>query len=289
MSRLDNEDFDVYPMVDDPFDLRVRGSRTSSTKAVHLSDPMTGPWSGNNQLGISRPFSPDANNRQTILKLDEWGHPMVHTVTLGISYSEQAWAVSNFRFMGITAIINFGGGGSTQTVDINWQQGTQITLAMNAVNVIAEYNLQGGGAVLRVPTDLLLSAQVARGSIVGNQAAPQRTLPSFSVPSGIGGTSTFERIPNFAGRLYLTPVNTDFNTLMAASGSSFNILFMGADQPVAFSSALISTVRVDNYLTASGLSTGIPIPGRARYMALQNIDGTAPGAATCMWNFGINL
>lgn len=286
---------EVSEMVDDPFDLRVRGDRATKfakKSPVTLSDPRTGPWSGNNQLGIEQPYSPAENNRQTILKLDEWGHPRVHTVTLGISYSEEAWRDQNFRFMGIVAEINFGVGGSTQVVRMNWVQGSQITLAMNAVNVIAEYQIQGGIGVDKVPTDLRLSAQVARGSVVSSFGDPELSLLNFAVPNAttaIDPAAVF-RIPNFASRCYLVPTNDAFNTLMAASASSFAIYFLGAPLDTPTSGALISSIRMDQYLSAGGLTTGIQIPGRARYVALKNLDSTAAGAGeTCFFNFGLTL
>src|SRR5690348_14003177 len=67
--------------------------------------PSNGSWTGNNQLGIELPFAPDSNNRQTILKLDEWGPPDVWTISLFTRDDLQV-----FQALGIKATIEFGAG-----------------------------------------------------------------------------------------------------------------------------------------------------------------------------------
>src|SRR6266700_163117 len=103
--------------------------------AVATVIPSNGSWTGNNQLGALVDFAPDSNARQTILKLDEWGPPEEWTISLFLRDQQQ-----EFSALGIQAEINFGVGGGTQTVFVDWANGVEITKTMNAVNVIAQYS-----------------------------------------------------------------------------------------------------------------------------------------------------
>ena len=65
--------------------------------------PSSGWWTGNNQLGNEVAFAPDANNRQTILKLEEWGPPEVWTVSLFLTHE-----IAAFNAFDVTAELDFG-------------------------------------------------------------------------------------------------------------------------------------------------------------------------------------
>src|SRR3954449_11237526 len=154
--------------------------------------PRQGWWSSYPQLGEEQDFTPDAHNRQVILKADELGPPEVYTLTLGISYSEQDWPGSSRAFE-VEAEINFGAGGATQVVRIDWVQGAQISLPMNAVNVVATYNIDAL-AEPQPPADLRLSVMVGRGPALGKA---QWTDPTpFSLVAA--AQTTPRRIPAFA-------------------------------------------------------------------------------------------
>lgn len=136
-----------------------------------------GPWTGNNQLGIQRQFSPDANNRQTILKLDEWDFPRAWTLCLGLDYNAEAYGADGglTGTFGILAEVEFGVGGVTQYVEIDWVQGTSIVLPMNALNVVASFSsVPTEAGIPALPDDLLLRANVVQGNI--SQAQPTRTV-----------------------------------------------------------------------------------------------------------------
>ena len=137
-------------------------------------------WSGSNNLGNVIDFAPDANGRQTILKLDEWGPPEMWTLTLGIDHPGD-WSDYNnppgsnlYNFEAI-AIIEFGSGGATQTVEVDWIAGTEISLPMNAVSVICEYDEIFDTLTMLPPPGLRLSAMIGRG-VGRSKFAPIRTL-----------------------------------------------------------------------------------------------------------------
>lgn len=145
--------------------------------------PMPGsemPWSGSNNLGNVVDFSPNTDNRQTILKLDEWGPPEVWTLTLGID-NPGDWSNfnnppgTNLYNFEATAIIEFGVGGATQTVEVDWIAGTEISFPMNAISVICEYDEIFTTLNMLPPPGLRLSAMLGRGC-GQRKFAPLRTI-----------------------------------------------------------------------------------------------------------------
>lgn len=227
--------------------------------------PRQGWWSNYPQLGEEQAFAPDANNRQLILKADELGPPEVYTITLGIAYSEQEWA-GTARAFGVEAELNFGAGGATQVVKIDWVQGTQISLPMNTVSVVATYNL-GDPEAPPPPEDLRLSVLLGRGPALG---LSHWTDPALFHLVALGQTSP-RRIPAFASRLNVlaaTPASAD---LLFTSGNF--LIFQGGptveDQQIA-------SVRLDQYLNAIG--EGVAIPGPAKYASIFNVSGSVVDA-----------
>ncbi len=180
---------------DDQFERRARELNRkpySGSQKTTIVPDRKGPWSANNQLGIEQPFEESSNNAQTILKLDEWGFPEIWTVCLGMA------PLSEFTGSGfdVTAVILFGAGGITQEVEIDWLCGSAISLPMNAVNVIAKYNLFSGEAQGEVPADLRLRVSLARGALPN--ARPTRTIV-------IQDAVTHIEIPPFAKEVTITP------------------------------------------------------------------------------------
>ena len=182
-----------YPRIAD----LVRGAGVQLVAPVI---PRNGGWSGDNQLGNVEPFRQTANDRQTILKMDEWGPPDVWTVSLGIDHKPD----DNSLAYDIVAEIGFGVGGATQVVKIDWNQGAQISLPMNAINIMAFY--RGLSVGVTRTTDLRLSAQIARGSraegagpiftiakreVLANGDAVRFALPEFATGVKV--------VPSFAG------------------------------------------------------------------------------------------
>jgi hypothetical protein len=186
---------------DDQFERRAHEIQRTpgANNAVNVIASKTGPWTGNNQLGIERAFAPDANNRQTILKLDEWGFPQLWTLALGLTYDAENYASSGLvtGSFGIIAEVEFGTGGVTQQVEVDWKMGTSICLPMNAVNVVASFSAvptEGGDVAL--PPDLRLRANIVHGQLT--QAAPTRT---YNLQESSGSVL----IPPFAKRFRIVP------------------------------------------------------------------------------------
>jgi len=211
--------------------------------------PRNGGWSGDNQLGALAKYSPDNRGRQTILKLDEWGPPEVWTVSLYVN--QQLRSFSGFS---ISAEINFGAGGGTQVLEIDWVNGAQISVPMNAVNVIARFENvdaadEGAG--------LQLGVQLARGSR-GGIHSPVRTIAENITVASLAQSPTFE-IPKFARTLYA----------VSTGGTANNI-----DDPdiVLLSLAGNFSTFVTGSVNGSKMSNGVglPVVGSARRVRLSN-------------------
>jgi len=227
--------------------------------------PRIGWWSDYPQFGEEQDFAPDKQNRQLILKADELGPPEVYTLTLGISYSEEDW-LGVGRAFEIEAEINFGAGGATQVVKIDWVQGAQISLPMNAVSVFATYNFDAIAAP-EPPADLRISVMLGKGAALGKS--------QWTAPNGVnfvaGGQAQPSRIPSFASRVYVlaaTPAAAD----RAFAAGNF-LIFLGG--PLS-GDRQIASVRLDQYLNA--ISTGIAIPGQAKYATIFNLFGDVTDA-----------
>jgi hypothetical protein len=231
--------------------------------------PRNGWWSNYPQFGEEQSFAPDAHNRQQILKADELGPPEVYTLTLGISYTEQNWPGAGRAFE-VEAEINFGAGGATQVVRVDWVQGAQISLPMNAVNVIATYNIDALAAP-QPPSDLRLSAMLGKGPALGKS---QWTDPTpFSLVAS-GETSPL-RIPAFASRIHVLAANSAGADLNFTAGNF--LIFLGG--PLT-GDRQIASVRLDQYLNAIG--EGIVIPGQAKYTTIFNLFGSVVNARARM-------
>lgn len=272
---VENENLETHPVFfDDQFEMRSRELQASppGMKTVDIFPSKQGPWSGNNQLGIGQLFAPDANNRQTILKLDEWGMPQMWTLCLGLSFDVNNWVVDSAdASFDLTAVILFGIGGVVQEVEIDWLNGTAITLPMNALNVIAQFNPELGDEAAGTsspPTDLILRASVAHGTLV--QAQPTRTF-RFN----ISNANQTILIPPFAKSVRLIP------------GGGFSELppfqFYSSDTPIVFNSGVSAAVfgfilsshapwQFTEYLNVTDETCGrpveVPIPTSARSITI---------------------
>lgn len=231
--------------------------------------PRTGWWSDYPQFGEEQPFEPDAQNRKQILKADELGPPEVYTLTLGISYTEENWPGPGRAFE-VEAEINFGAGGATQVVKIDWVQGAQISLPMNAVNVVANFKQAAdieGLVAPKPPHDLRLSVMLGRGPALGKAYWTDPT-PVSLVPAG---QSPPQRIAAFASRLHVIATSPASSDLLFNAGNF--LIFQGGP---AAEDAQVAAVRLDQYLNAVG--EGIVIPGQAKYASVFNVTGSAPNA-----------
>lgn len=214
--------------------------------------PSNGSWSGNNQLGNEVPFAPDSNNRQTVLKLDEWGPPEIWTVSLYMVNG-----LADFGSFNVQAHIEFGSGGTTQIETVDWVNGMQISLPMNAVNVIAEYkqvDVTDAGRGIR------LGVQLSRGRRGGSQP-PVLTL-SDELFVGSMTTSAPIEIPKFATRIKFMPTlpgdttafsaNTTYFIVSGNNGASFNVQAITGDKLLA--------------------NDGLEVFGASRFIRINNND-----------------
>lgn len=248
-----------FGLIDTTFERKVADAEPATPPVPVLkTEPLKGPWTGNNNLGIRRSFEPDARQRQSVLMMPEWGFPEVWTVTLGIV----GFPGGLFNGFNIRGILEFGVGGATETMEVDWINGVQVSLTMNALNVIAEFS------DLDIDTEgqgLELVVTLARGSRPGGSQRPVVTLVENLAIVG-GGDSGLIQIPKFATRVNAVP-----STATAAAIAAF------------YSGTTILTLRSGNLAghdvaVASGLQLpsthGIDVTGEARFARLFNTGGT---------------
>lgn len=265
---------------DDQFERRAHEiQRTpSGENAVSIVPQKRGPWSGNNQLGIEREFAPDDNNRQTILRLDEWGFPDIWTVTLGLNdFTRTAGGFD------VTAVLEFGSGGATQYLEMDWLCGSSITLPMNALNLVAQYNLIDGEVAGEVPDDLRLRVTISK--MPSRNSNPTRSyLFTDAVSSFI--------IPPFAKAMHISPLNT---------GDPFDFYAQRVKAVFTTRGLGLATGSINSYQFAQFVSyidfineyvggpMFLPIPPYARAVDLQTIPAGAASNQTLVAQFLIGL
>jgi hypothetical protein len=270
-------DMDQDEIFDDQFERRAHELQRTpgQDKTVSTVPNKKGPWSGNNNLGIERPFAPDANNRQTIIKLPEWGFPETWTLCLGLTYNTALHAVapSAGKFT-VVAEIEFGTGGVIQTVEMDWKQGASIVLPMNALNVIASYSsLESEGGPIIPPLDLRLRANVVRGVLP--QSSPTRSFFMFSPGPGTAQVSC--PIPPFAKSVRLLQcmpfaLGTAFAFYSAADG-----VFLAPYEASGLTVVDYARSQFVEYLDTTNQVCGrpvpVPIPDGARFFLADGVDG----------------
>lgn len=269
IGRLNQDGYvDTQPVGDDPRifeDQFERRSREKERQPPNLQ-PVTvvpnraGPWSGNNQLGIEQPFAPDANNRQTILKLDEWGFPQVWTVCLGVDYDAQNTPLLNLIDFEVTALLQFGIGGVVQEVEVDWKNGATISLPFNALNVIALYNIiVGARSTSTIPDSLRLRASLSRGSLQNSE--PTR---SFSFRND---TLLDVDLPKFAKSLLICPADSNSLTPFQFYTQDWEVHFRTNEIGVQ-SAAVYKISQCVSWLDVASQMVGgpmfLPVPPYAR-------------------------
>lgn len=284
--RFDPE-IDQDEVFDDQFERRAHEMQRTpgQDKTMSLVPNRTGPWTGNNNLGIERAFSPDENNRQTILKLPEWGFPEVWTLVLGLTYNSDLYDPNGAQFS-VTSDIEFGSGGCIQTVEVDWLQGMSIALPMNAVNVIASYNsdLNEGGIPISLPSDLRLRATIVRGTL--EAANPTR---SYLVS---GAATATVPVPPFAKAVRIMPRELSaLDRVADFYRVNRRATFMSADPSVFASAASVATLELcqfvqylDNVELTAGCPVYVDVPEGARFLQL---DGTAIASRLVQFRLGV--
>jgi hypothetical protein len=252
-----------YELYEQDIESRVRNPRPSKTSPVVFPhESRNGVWSGNNEFGFASGFAPDSDNRQTILKLDEMGMPQVWTVMLGLDYNAEEFIPSSSS-LDIIAEVSVGSGGTTQDFSIDWRQGTQFSMPMNAITIRAAY--------LRATNiddiDLRLSARIGKGTTVG--ASPTLTpVPNPIDNVLIGGAANQYNIPEYA-------THVQFFEYSNQPAISDNALFSD-NTYISFRDGGVfeAAIRGDRLLN---FGNGFPIPGHARIMEVKNIATPASG------------
>jgi hypothetical protein len=158
--------------------------------------------------------------------MPEWGFPETWTISLGISETRIIDG-TDYNGRNITALIEFGVGGFTQTIECDWKLGTQVTVVTNSINVIAQF---ANVDVAAGEGDFKLSVQVCRGNRPSSAVAPTKVLvatdPFGSLPVNTfleavtlapGETTGSVSIPKFATMLHFIPAGLGTNELYNAT------------------------------------------------------------------------
>jgi hypothetical protein len=228
--------------------------RQPAVPRVATITPRTGGWSGDNQLGYQAKYGPDRRNTQTILKMDEWGPPEIWTISLFVDQKFES-----FDGFNISARINFGVGGSTQVIEMDWLNGAQISLPMNAVNVEAlfesvDVTTEGAG--------LSVGVQLARGTRGGTQP-PIKTLAATRTFAGGGSIDIFE-LPLFAKNAVLVPTGTLAGELTSFFADT-NFLIVGTGNSIG----TVTTANAQGS-RAVGMELRVPVVAGTRFVVVRN-------------------
>lgn len=256
---------------DDQFEMRSREKERTppNVQAVTPIPQRTGPWSCNNQLGVEQPFAPDANNIQTILKLDEWGFPELWTIALGIDYGLPDDLIDTDLFE-VTAVLQFGIGGVVQEVEVDWKNGTTISLPMNALNVIVRYSAPRiGRSVSTIPDNLRLRVALSKGSLPS--AEPTR---SFIIANN---EPLIVPVPKFAKSLFLVPPDLS-NDTFGFYTQDWRVVFRPSVTAAAGRSSAryqisqcVSWIDFTNELIGGPM--WLPVPPFARFVEITDAAG----------------
>lgn len=236
---------------DDQFERRASEIQRTPGAAggIAIIPAKQGPWSGNNQLGIEKAFSPDESNRQTILRLDEWGFPEVWSVMLGLRYTDAAFGTNGL--FDIKAVAFPGSGGAVQQVEVDWLDGTTFSLTMNALDLIAEY-----AASTNTPSDLRLIATIAKGRIGGRPPTWSQQIPTIAA----NNSSAVFRIPAFARSLIVLQRGA-----LAVTPYQAGVRILWHGDPLGGT----TVARTEGTTLINFVDNGIPIPPFARFWSLQ--------------------
>ncbi len=223
--------------------------------------PRDGLWSGYNQLGYQAKYGPDDRGTQTILKLDTWGPPEVWTISLFIKGS-----FASFNGFNIKATINFGAGGSTQIYKCDWLNGTQISLPMNAVNVVADFS---DVDIVTEGKSMQVGVQLARGARGGTRPPILTFLQGetlFKTPSADNSTENFE-LPAFARRVVALPgaMTAAERAIWFSTTTELNLLSGNAI-------GTINTGQISGDMPSENGAIVAPVSGASRLFNLANLS-----------------
>lgn len=254
-------------------------ARTLENKPVHVPAELTpvvqvipsnGWWTGSQNIGSEMDINPDSTGRQTVLKLPESGAPEMWTISLYLVDNLQ-----HYNGFDITAEIEFGAGGTTQIVKVDWLNGAQITLPMNAVNVVASFNnfdILADGAGLRI------GVQLARGNRPGGDPPVLTIAENITVLKGGVNEQVFD-IPRFAKKLHVAPrgIFAALNFIPGSAAANLVTITTSTDKPGTSGRPVITKTL------SAVMNDGIEVTGSARTVVIT-VDGTSANDFSCtLW------
>ena len=248
--------------------------RDVGTPEVTFAYPRKGVWSGDNQLGVELPFELDANNQQTIFKMDEWGFPKVWTVSLGIELPKP---LIEGQIFDVVAQVSFGSGGIIQDFEVDWVEGTIFSLPLNAINVRARWSSRALIAGIFPPKGIRISTMIAEGALRHARATFTNFFGGLDPGESVVGFGAFQPIHAFAKSVVVTPTGPGdaANLYDPASSLSF---FM--NENIAVPAPILN---IPGDLLGPTASFKVPIPATARYWTFTN-GGAAPVSGNLIWN-----
>lgn len=252
-----------------------RSVPSSAVPLVQVMDAEHGPWTNNPNFGANIPFAADANNRQKILKLDEWGPPSEWTLSLGMYYNESS-APANINFR-IIADVSIGVGGATQDISLDLVRGVKLSATMNAVQVVYRYSVDFSNPFpLNVPPDLRLTALLSKGCRAGDYP-PTLGFPIIVDPADPNlHTSPVVPVPNFARAVSFLPIiDSEPSTVFSSDTKMFVYINSGGQTA--------QTIFGNRMLSFPG---GYPLCAESRYW---QISKTVGGAAEFWVQFELGL
>lgn len=242
-----------HPMVDD-FTMRALRQQSKQPPGIPINynlplrnHPL---WSGNNEIGNEVAFAPDDNNRQMVLKMEEWGEPRVWTGALGIAHSELTSGL-----LAVTAEIQFGVGGAVQDVSIDWLEGVTFSIPFNSIVISAVFASSASG----LPNDIRLRATVGVGEKSGESPARSFQVPAL-VTGGLTVRSTPIRVPRFARSVMVLDRSVGVNG--SVYSSNFSLILQGNN-----AGSQVGEITGDTLLNFA--TDGYPLTRFANYVVLE--------------------
>lgn len=237
---------------------------SNRVQIVSPIEPLKGGWSSSNNFGQSVLVETQSNVRKAVLKLPEWGMPETWTIMLGLDHSKVNYA-GGFYY-GLTAEIEAGCGGALQTFQVDWRNGTLITVPMNALSVVVKYDIGISDFAPPAAGTIRVTSTVSRGARSGGNH-PVRTIAASASALTIanGAYSSYIEIPPFATKLAL---GARFGLLSSILVPGLSILWCVDN----VSGTSIENVRAAHQLNC--MPEGLMVPGGAYYVRLYNDTGS---------------
>ncbi len=159
---------------------------------------------------------------------------------------------------GVTAELDFGAGGATQIVQMDWVNGAQISVPMNAIDVIATFK---NVDITTLGSGIRLGVQVGRGRRAGGAASTLTMLDNVFLAANNVFPELVE-IPAFAKRIHVVP------TIISSIASVYSNLFFAATFSVNAPGAHNAQVISGDLLVAND---GIEVQGASRFIKITNL------------------